>query len=117
MSLDNVGCIDAIGIENESGNAVLTIADSWVWSDVESHLSALRAKLNAYFEFIDTGQIWEDYPAANGRALVIDVVTRYPLPIAGHQLLEQMSDLAQQRGVIIRHCHFPGTDFEGTPPD
>jgi mRNA interferase HigB len=30
---------------------------------------ALQAKLNAYFEFIERGQVWHSYPAAKGRQL------------------------------------------------
>jgi hypothetical protein len=29
MSLENTNTVDAMGIENETGHAVLTIADSW----------------------------------------------------------------------------------------
>ena len=31
MPLDNTGVIDAIGIENDTGMVILTIADGWDW--------------------------------------------------------------------------------------
>jgi len=58
MSLEKTDTVDAVGVENDSLQAVLTIADSWDWTEEQKHLSALQAKLNAYFGFIECGQIW-----------------------------------------------------------
>ena len=77
MTLETVETVDAIGIEDATQHAVLTIADSWDWEDERIHLSALQDKLNAYFEFIESGQIWEFYPTAHGKRIRIDVVFRF----------------------------------------
>jgi hypothetical protein len=115
MSLENSNMIDAIGIENSTGNAILTIADSWDWNDVHAHLLALQAKLNAYFEFIESGQILDSYPAAQGRRLVIDVITRFPVPDSGRDLLVKAAEVASQLEVTIRCRHFEGaTEKRGT---
>jgi hypothetical protein len=83
MALDKPDIVDAVGIENDTGFAVLTIADYWDWDDEREHLLALQAKLNAYFRFIASGQIWKSYPDAARRQIVIDVVARFPTPPAG----------------------------------
>jgi hypothetical protein len=103
MSLDNVEVVDATGTERDSGTVVLTIFDAWDWDDQRRHLLALQAKLNAYFGFVESGQIYEADPAAAGRALRIDVVSRYPMPDAALTLLEKAATVASQLGVTITH--------------
>ncbi|WZP00674.1 DUF6572 domain-containing protein [Isosphaeraceae bacterium EP7] len=114
MSLQNQNIVDAIGVEISTESVVLTIADSWDWIDVHAHLSALQAKLNFYFEFIESGQIWDVYPSAKGRQLVIDVVARFPMPTSGRKLLEIASEVASQLEVIIRFSIYemnPGSEL------
>jgi hypothetical protein len=57
MSLDNLEVVDVVGTERDSGTIVLTILDAWDWDDQRGHLLALRAKLNAYFGFVESGKI------------------------------------------------------------
>lgn len=46
MGLENLNAVDAVGIETESDYVVLSIIDSWDWSNERSHLLALQGKLN-----------------------------------------------------------------------
>lgn len=110
MSLEQVNTVDAVGIENDTQHAVLTIADSWDWTDEQAHLSALQAKLNAYFGFIESGQVWESYPAAKGRKLRIDVVFRFAPTAGAIEFLAKASDVASELDVSVRHYTFRGSD-------
>jgi Family of unknown function (DUF6572) len=103
VALDQPRTIDAVGINNDSGDAILTIADSWDWEDEHGHLQALQAKLNSYFEFIESGQIMDDYPAARDRRIVIEVVTRFPMTDAGSKLIKRAIEVARPLNLIIRH--------------
>jgi|SRR5437016_2466958 len=109
MGLDKPDIVDAVGIENATGSAVLTIADSWDWNDERAHLLALQAKLNAYFKFIESGQMLNSYPEAAGRNVVIDVVARFPIPKIGVDLLEHASDTYAGLGVAIRTRRYDGS--------
>jgi hypothetical protein len=109
MALDNPDKIDAIGIENDSGLAVLTVTDAWDWQDEQKHLVALQAKLNAYVNFVESGQIWESYPDAVGRHVVIDVVGKFPIPQAGIDLLRSVSEVCADFEVKIRNRHYEGS--------
>ena len=42
MSLDKPKIVDAIGIEKDTGMAILTIVDSWDWAEEKRHLLALQ---------------------------------------------------------------------------
>jgi hypothetical protein len=103
MSLDNLEVVDTVGTERDSGAIVLTIFDAWDWSDEREHLLALQAKLNAYFGFVESGQVYVDYPAAAGKALRIDIVTRYPVPDTALGFLEKAAIVASQLNITITH--------------
>ena len=111
MSLDDSLKVDAIGIDEGSGSVVLSILDSWAWRETLPHLAALQEKLNAYFDFIESGQLYESYPLAVGRSLTIDIVTRFPMPPEGVVLLEKASEVADELGVNVESRHLP--DHQG----
>jgi hypothetical protein len=110
MSLDDLEVIDAIGIDRNTGFIVLTIADSWDWSDVDRHLLALQAKLNKYFEFIEGGQVYEVYPDVYERSVVIDVVGRFSLSEAGRELLEKASRVCSELNAQVQFHFFSGSN-------
>lgn len=113
MSLDQIQKVDAIGEESKTNHAVLTILDSWDWIDVGAHLTALQAKLNAYFEFIESGQIWDAYPLAEKRQLRINVIFRYFPPACVASFLTQASIVASQLSVLISHETIPDAGVKG----
>lgn len=112
MALNKPEVVDAIGIEKDSGFAVLTIADSWDWKDERTHLLALQEKLNAYFGFIESGEILKSYPDAADRQIVIDVVSRFPMPQIGVDLLRRTSDVCVRLEVLLRSRHHPDSTEE-----
>ncbi len=101
MSLDNLEVVDAVGTEIESGAVVLTIVDSWDWQDQRSHLAALQAKLNTYFGFVESGQIYESYPDAKGKVLRIDIVSKFAQPDVALTFLEKASAVAAQLSLTV----------------
>jgi hypothetical protein len=112
MSLDNLGVVDAVSTEKDSGTIVLTIFDAWDWDDQREHLLALQAKLNAYFGFVESGQIFEAYPSAVGRTLRIDVISRYPVPDIALTFLEEAAAAASQLNIAITHQTYSGADSD-----
>jgi len=103
MSLDNFEVVDAIGTEIGTDTVVLSIMDSWDWSDQREHLAALQAKLNSYFGFVESGQIYDTYPQAARKSLRIDIVGRYSMPEAGLRFLEKASAVASRLNLTITH--------------
>lgn len=107
MSLDNLGQVDAVGIDRQSGEVVLTITDYWDWTNEQPHLHALQRKLDAYFHFIESGQMYSSCPEACGREVMIDVVGKYALPPSGERLLAEASTVAARIRVRIGSRHVP----------
>lgn len=103
MSLDNAEVVDAVGTETEDGTVVLSIIDGWDWADERGHLRALQDKLNAYFGFVETGQIYEAYPEASGQPLRIDIVSKFPIPEAGLSFLQKASAVAAELNMTVTH--------------
>ena len=102
MGLENVSVVDAVGTEPASDCVVLSILDSWDWSDEYGHLLALQSKLNAYFGFVESGQIQEAYPTARGKPLRIDIVSRYPLPTTAVDFLKNANAVAEELAISLR---------------
>src|SRR5215469_3883139 len=103
MSLENPNTVDAIGIEKDTGRAILTIVDSWDWADKKRHLLALQEKLNAYFNFVESGEIYESYPKAAGRKIIIDIIGRFPVPKEGLSFLEKSNEARADLGIKVRY--------------
>lgn len=80
MTLENPKVIDAISFEQASDTVVLSLVDEMDWTDFAEHISALQNKLNYYIEFVESQQIYADYPLANGRRLRIDIYPQYDYP-------------------------------------
>lgn len=102
MPLHQPKIVDAIGIEKDTGIVILTIVDSWDWVDEKRHLLALQEKLNAYFNFIESGEICESYPKAAGRKIIIDVIGRFPVPESAASFFAKANQACTDLGVQLR---------------
>ncbi len=107
MSIDQTNVVDAIGIDNVTGEVVLTIADhlEWVGSDNE-HLLLLQQKLNTYLRFVESGEILETFADAKDRTVLIDVVCKYPLNQQAQDFYSQVTQLVEGAGMKLRQRLF-----------
>jgi hypothetical protein len=99
MSIVETGTIDAIGIHRVSGDVVLNISDHLDWSDEASHLKALEDKVNAYLSYLESGQLIEDMPEANGRRPTIAVYQQFAPTDAAQQVLERLQSALDAHGI------------------
>lgn len=86
MPVDIANVVDAAGVDQTSGEVVLTIADQLPW-DGAAHLQLLQEKLNRYLGFIEGGELLTHYPDAVGRSMRIDVVCRFEPPPSAIEFL------------------------------
>ena len=107
MALEDASVIDAAGIEKETGFIILTIADAWDWTDEQSHLKALQEKINAYLQFVESGEILDTFPEAAFKQIIIDFYFKLPLPSIGEDFLRHASSACEKFGVKVRHSIFP----------
>lgn len=102
MSIDQIGVIDLIGIENSSGNLELTISDHLEWADKE-HLLLLQEKINNYLGFIESNEIYTVYPNAQGRNITINLVCKYPPDRNGIYFLSQVTSIIKKAGMTFKY--------------
>jgi hypothetical protein len=100
--------VDAVGIDKATGAVVLTILDAQDWEDEREHLLALQAKVNAYFSFIQGGEIYETYPQTEGRPVTIHILQRVEPPSAFHRFLSAANDVAAPLDITITARVFEG---------
>lgn len=97
MSVENLKVIDFTSID-KNGNAVLTISDHLRWDDNNEHLLILQNKINAYLSAIETGNFYSDYPDANDRNIIINIVAKYEPNDNARQFLNQVKKILQSSG-------------------
>ena len=102
MAIDETDVVDAIGVDGVSGQLVMTIEDHLDWKEVPLHLEALREKFNAYLRAIQAGDLVESYPDAEGRQVVIELLTRVELPEVGLKFIDHVRQTAKQLDAEIR---------------
>jgi hypothetical protein len=102
VGIDNPAVVDAVSTEKDGSRVHLTIFDAEDWSDERSHLFALQAKLNSYFDFVQSGQLFEEYPAAQRTPVTIDVIFRVP-PEKAKGLLTRADEVSRQLGLEVAY--------------
>jgi hypothetical protein len=93
VSVDNPKVVDVVGTDRVTGGVVLTISDHLEWDDANEHLLALQAKINSYLDFIESGQLLEEYPAAQGKLISIELLCKYALSADGKVFLGRVRAL------------------------
>ncbi len=68
MSVEQIDKVDFISTSKE-GIIKLTISDHLEWDAKNEHLLILQNKINAYLNFIESGQILEEYPSSANKKL------------------------------------------------
>src|SRR5579872_4651547 len=106
MSISENNKIDAIGTDKVTGDIILTIADHLDWTDSNMHLNILQEKLNAYIQFIESGQIFDDYPNCRGRKLIIEIVSKEDYTGLGLNFLQKVRPIIQSIGVGLNQRVF-----------
>ena len=80
MSVEQKGIIDVLTRSRETGDVTLTISDHLDWAQPLEHIALLQQKIDAYLRFIGSGQVWERFPDAIRKGIIIQVAFRCPPP-------------------------------------
>ena len=92
MSIEQNEIVDFVSIDPKSGDVYLTISDHLPWDHGDGeHLLLLQNKLNAYLRFIESGEMVKELPETNGRKVLIELVSQFPLSEKASLLFEKAS--------------------------
>ena len=101
MSIEQTSVIDAIGTDKTSGKVHLTVADHWEWNT--EHMLKLQEKLNTYFDFVESGEIYSTYPDAAGRDVVIDIILKHRPDNDAALFLEKVRSITEKAGIALHY--------------
>ena len=108
MSVEDTETLDAIGLEEATGTVTLTIADHLTWDDTAGHLELLARKLEAYVQFVESGQLVALEPRAVGRKVLVQVYAHHPLPQTGAEFFAEAEATLSLNSIGFRWLLFPG---------
>lgn len=99
MTIEQRGVIDFVSTDEGTGNIRLTISDHLDWNDPKNdHLLILQDKINDYLAFIEGGQLYEEYPSAKGKKIIIQVTAKYPLGKEAEHFYHHASEAVSNAG-------------------
>lgn len=106
MAVDNTGVIDVASIDPD-GNVVLTISDHLPWDAENEHLLILQEKINTYIGAIEGGELYQVYPNAKDKPIVIGIYALHEPNDDAQQFLNQTKEILTSAGYGFVFIHGP----------
>jgi hypothetical protein len=106
MTVEQTDVVDGIGLGRDGSNVVMLISDHLEWANPD-HLRMIGAKVDAYADAAMSGQISTNYPAAKGKAVIIQLVCKYPPDDAGLQCLAALAGQLERAGIGFEKVMLP----------
>ncbi|MBL0319345.1 MAG: hypothetical protein IPP74_08680 [Alphaproteobacteria bacterium] len=80
MTIEQTNVVDFIGIEADTNSVILAISDHLDSKfNEENHVELLRNKINNYLEYIESGEIYVQFPKYKGKKIVISIAHKYQI--------------------------------------
>ncbi len=104
MTVENDQEIDFVAVNEEKREAYLIIVDQLPWDKPfeGEHLLLLQDKLNNYFEFVESGQLYEEFPKAVGCKLIIQLSGVHPLSQQAERFLQIIAEPSEEVGCELK---------------
>lgn len=103
MSIEQADTVDFVNIDHNSGDVWLTISDHLSWDQGEGeHLLLLQSKLNAYLRFIESGEVFIEFPETRGRKMVINLVGKFSPSEQANLFLEKARIAISNAGFALQ---------------
>ncbi|MBU1223622.1 MAG: hypothetical protein KKA22_16435 [Gammaproteobacteria bacterium] len=105
MRLTDTNTVDFLGLEKDTGYVVLTLVDDFDWVDDIQHLSLLQSKVNRYFDFIESGEVYEQLRETTGREvgketpIKISILAKHEPSSEGRRFMEHLAHVAEDAGM------------------
>lgn len=91
MTIEQIDTVDAIGVDKESNEVILTLIDHLEWDD--QHMLLLQDKINTYLDFVESGQLVDIYPDAINKQVRINMVCIYKLSELAVEFIRKVNSL------------------------
>ncbi|PTO87267.1 hypothetical protein CWO08_23560 [Vibrio sp. 10N.286.48.B8] len=101
MTIEQLDKVDIIGHDEEK--VTLVISDHLEWDDQNEKLLLLQEKLNLYLSFIESGEVFEQYPLAKNKLFEIQVVSKYQPNNEAEKFILLASKVVSEAGFSLTH--------------
>jgi hypothetical protein len=100
MTVEETRQIDLTTTRDGSDDLSLIISDhlSWKKADEGQHLVLLQAKIYAYLDFIDSGELTRKIPSSAGKRISIVIHSKYPPSEQGKRLFAHLRNYVSSAG-------------------
>ncbi|UBB89963.1 hypothetical protein J4771_01015 [Candidatus Kaistella beijingensis] len=98
MSVEQIDKVDFISTKPD-GNVELTISDHLEWNNRNEHFQILQDKLNSYLNFIESGQLGEEYPNAINKKISIRLIMKFAPDKIAVEFLENCQSIIESENV------------------
>jgi hypothetical protein len=106
MTVEDIDKVDRLAFNRNNGDALLVISDHLDWDENEGeHLLVLQGKLNAYLEFVESGQLYIKHPRAIGKKIIFYVVGKFPLSEEASKFYRLARKAIQDYGYSLQFVH------------
>lgn len=102
MTVEDRNVIDFISLTRDEREVHLTVSDHLDWTDIDRHRLILQSKLNDYLRFVESGEVYESYPKAKGKRVVIEVIAQYAPNSEGRSFLRRAGVIIEGAGLGFR---------------
>jgi hypothetical protein len=103
VSVEQLDVVDITSVDARTGHVVLTISDHLDWTDVVRHQVILQRKLNAYFAFVESGELLKQVPDAQGRPVRLNIVFKFLPNEGGIEFLDRARLVVSEVGFELTH--------------
>lgn len=98
MTIEQENVIDIIAVNEEKKYISLIISDHLEWDEENEKLLLLQNKINSYLAYIETGQIYEQYPDSKGLDFHIVLTCMYEPSSEGLKFLRLVTPIVEEAG-------------------
>ncbi|HHC6522274.1 TPA: DUF6572 domain-containing protein [Vibrio parahaemolyticus] len=101
MTIEQLDKVDIIAHDEEK--VTLVISDHLEWDDQNEKLLLLQEKLNLHLSFIESGEVFEQYPLAKNKLFEIQVVSKYKPNSETEKFILLASKAVREAGFSLTH--------------
>jgi hypothetical protein len=98
MTIEQENVVDIISANKEEKYIALIIADHLEWDEKNEKLILLQSKINTYLSYIESGQIFKDYPDFDQLDVRIVLTCMYEPNAEGIKFLGLVTPIIEEAG-------------------
>jgi len=101
MTVEQTSVVDIAYIDLATGIVHLSVTDHLQWEG--EHLLVLQEKINCYLSFVESGEVFDTLPGAEGKNIQIELITKYKPTEEALHFFGHVEAFLRQEGIGFAH--------------